>query len=69
MLRVKLVKDWKGNLKGSILVVDRNEAFGLIDSGKAVISKDMAEPDYKVTSLDEEQANGIPIIVRTNKRK
>ena len=69
MIRVKLLKSWKGNAVGSIVVIDRNEAFGLIDSGQAVISKDMTELDYKTKALDEEQANGKPTFIRTNKRK
>ena len=58
MIRIKLLKDYQSHRSGSILVVDNNEAFGLIDSGKAIVSKDMTATDYKSKTLDEEQANG-----------
>ena len=64
MLRVKLLKPTKYGSVGSVVVIDRNEAFGLIDSGQAIISKDLTAQDYKTKALDEEQANG-----KTNKRR
>lgn len=69
MLRVKLLADWKGNKADSILVVDNNEAFGLIDSGRAIVSKDMAYNDYKITKSDEEQADGKFTNLRTHNSK
>lgn len=65
MIRVKLLKDWQGNRKGSVVVIDRNEAFGLIDSGKAVISKDMTPDDYKQAG----DHNGSITKLRTNNRR
>lgn len=63
MIRIKLLKDWNGKPKGSILVIDRNEAFGLIDSGKAIISKDMNPDDYKQAG----DKNGITTQLRSNR--
>lgn len=46
-MRIKFIKDHKGNPKGSIKEVSPNEAFGLIDSGVAQVTKDMTSDDYK----------------------
>jgi len=69
MIRVKLLKPSKYGTVGSVVVIDRNEAFGLIDSGQAIVSKDMSEPDYKTKAFDEEQANGKPTKLRTHHSK
>jgi hypothetical protein len=61
-MRIKFIKPNKYHKAGDIADVSPNVAFGLIDSGIAIISKD-------ITSLDEEQANGKPIKLRTNKLK
>lgn len=50
MIRVKFIQDHKSYKKGDIESFSNNEAFGLVDSGKAVISKDMASQDYKTSS-------------------
>lgn len=63
MIRVKLLKPSKYGVVNSIVVIDNNEAFGLIDSGTAVVTKDMTVVDYKITS-NEEQVDG-----KTNKRR
>ncbi len=63
MIRIKLLKDYRGNRIGSILVVDNNEAFGLIDSGKAIVSKDMIPDDYKQAG---DKNNGRTTKLRTN---
>ncbi len=42
-----MLKDYKGRRKGDVVDVSRNEAFGLIDSGNAIITKDMIPDDYK----------------------
>lgn len=47
-MRVKIVKDNKYHKKGEIIEVSPNVAFGLIDSGIAVVSKDMTEADQQV---------------------
>lgn len=65
MLRVKILKDNKHGKKGQIVVIDKNEAFGLIDSGVAEITKDMTSDDYR-TSGDK---NGNPTQLRSNKSK
>lgn len=57
MIRIKLLKDTKHGKKGEVIWLDRNESFGLIDSGQAEVTKDMGESDYKTNTLDEEQAN------------
>lgn len=68
MIRVKILKDNKHGKAGEIVVIDRNEGFGLIDSGQAILSKDMTSQDYKSKALDEEQANGKPQM-RTVRKK
>lgn len=65
MLRVKILKDNKHGKKGQIVVIDKNEAFGLIDSGVAEITKDMTSDDYR-TSGDK---NGNPTQLRPDKSK
>lgn len=47
MLRVKILKSNKHGKIGEIITLDRNEAFGLIDSGQAEVTKDMTPDDYK----------------------
>lgn len=47
MQRIKFLKSYKQYKTGQIEVIDNNEAFGLIDSGIAIISKDMTPDDYK----------------------
>lgn len=67
-MRVKFLKAHKGHLKGSTYDASPNEAFGLIDSGVAILTKDIIESDITIKS-DEEQADGKPTFVRTNKSK
>jgi len=45
MIRVKILKDYKKYEKGSIELLTPNEAFGLIDKGVAIISKDITSSD------------------------
>lgn len=54
-MRIKIVKKHRQYKQGDIVEVSKNEAFGLLDSGVGVLSKDMVQDDYK--TLDEEQAN------------
>lgn len=61
-MRVKLLKDHKGTKAGEVLEVSKNEAFGLIDSGKAKISKDMVASDYKTKGVKK---NGRTPTIRT----
>lgn len=68
MQRVKIVKPIKGFTVGSVVVIDNNEAFGLIDSGSAILTKDIVATDVKIKSLDEEQANGKPTKLRTHNK-
>lgn len=67
-MRVKFLKDHKEHHKGSTLEVSPNEGFGLIDSGVAIVSKDIVEQDYKTKALDEEQANGNTTQLRINNK-
>lgn len=47
-MRIKITKDHKQYKKGEIVDVSKNEAFGLIDSGVGIVSKDMTVTDYRV---------------------
>lgn len=51
MLRVKIVKAHKNYRVGDIVSVTRNEAHGLIDSGFAIMSKDMTAVDYRTNKV------------------
>lgn len=46
-MRIRIIKTTPQFKKGEIVEVSRNVAFGLIDSGTGVISKDMTPDDYK----------------------
>ena len=46
MQRIKIIKPTKRYKVGDIVELDNNEAFGLLDSGVAIISKDMTPHDY-----------------------
>lgn len=39
MIRVRLLQAWKNHKAGDSVEVSRNEAFGLIDSGRAIKDK------------------------------
>lgn len=45
-MRVKIIKANKKYRVGETVEVSPNEAHGLIDSGLAIVSKDMVETDY-----------------------
>lgn len=68
-MRIRIVKNQGSYKKSDIVDVSPNVAFGLIDSGVGVISKDIVETDYKIKALDEEQANGKSTKLRTNKSR
>lgn len=51
MVRVKIIKGHKKYSVGETVEVTRNEAHGLIDSGIAMLSKDMTAGDYTIDSL------------------
>lgn len=68
-MRVKFIKDFGTNKKDDIVQVSPNVGFGLIDSGTAIITKDMTEKDYKITKSDEVQADGKSTILRSHKLK
>lgn len=53
MRRVKLLKDCKQGKAKEVVVLDNNEAHGLIDAGVAEITKDMTQSDYKTSNLDD----------------
>lgn len=48
MIRVKIVKPHPKYKVGDTLEVSNNEAFGLIDGGVAIKSKDMTAVDYTI---------------------
>lgn len=58
MTRVKIVKPHKQYKVGEIVYVSPNEAFGLIDSGVGIKTKDMTAMDYKVGSYNVRKKNG-----------
>ena len=63
-MRIKIVKSSRQYKAGETVEVSKNVAFGLIDSGVGVISKDVTPDDYKQAGVK----NGKSTIVRTNKR-
>lgn len=65
MVRVKLLKSCKHGKSGETIILDNNEAFGLIDSGFAEITRDITSVDIK-TKSDEVQADGKSTKLRTN---
>lgn len=51
MIRVKFIKNYKQYNKGDVESLSPNEAFGVIDAGFAMVSKDMTESDYTVAQI------------------
>jgi len=47
IMRIKIIKPTKKYYKGEIVEVSKNVAFGLIDSGVGIISKDMTSYEVK----------------------
>jgi hypothetical protein len=46
-MRLKIIKKTYHYSVGQIVDVSKNEGFGLLDTGSAIISKDMTPDDYK----------------------
>ncbi len=46
-MRIRIIKNHKKFKKGEIVEVSNNVAFGLLDAGAGVISKDMTGADMK----------------------
>lgn len=67
-MRIKILKDTKYHKKGEVVEVTPNVAFGLIDSGVAIATKDMTSRDYKITKSDEEQADGKHTLLRSHNK-
>lgn len=67
-MRVKLIKDYKDKSEGTILEVSPNEGFGLIDSGYAILTKDITKKDIQTKALDEGQANGNTTKLRSHNK-
>lgn len=65
MQRIKITRNYKSYKAGDVLVLDNNVAFGLIDSGIAVITKDIVPDDYKQAG----DKNGKFTKLRSNKFK
>ncbi|CAB4151760.1 hypothetical protein UFOVP585_35 [uncultured Caudovirales phage] len=62
-MRIKLLADYKEHKADDTIEVSKNEAFGLIDSGKAMISKDMVRSDIKTKEIKR----GNTSTIRTHK--
>lgn len=60
-----MLKDFKEKRKNQVCEVSPNEAFGLIDSGYASVTKDMTSDDYQ----QAENKNGSTTQLRSNKPK
>lgn len=60
MRRIKLLADWQGHKNGEVIFVTPNEAHGLIDSGRAKLTKDMTSADIKIKEVG---SNGYKIRV------
>lgn len=52
MIRVKFIRNHKDYRKGQTIALSPNEAFGLIDKGYAMVSKDLVAEDYVQAKLD-----------------
>lgn len=63
-MRVRILKTAKGYRKGDTAEVSRNVAFGLIDSGIAQLTKDIAPDDYKQAG----ELNGSTSIIRSDNK-
>lgn len=50
-MRVKILKDTFHYKKGEIVEVSKNEAFGLIDSGSGILTKEMTVNDYQTDNI------------------
>lgn len=59
MQRVKFIRSYKQYRQGDIESLSNNEAFGLIDSGYAIISKDMTAQDYQSKPKRTKKIKGI----------
>jgi hypothetical protein len=62
-MRIRIVQNHKQHKEGDIVDVSPNEAFGLIDSGIAIVSKDIVSVDTKKGGID-----GRSTKLRTNHR-
>jgi hypothetical protein len=51
MIRVKFLRNHKEHKEGDTVFLSPNEAFGLIDSGVAIVSKDMVANDYHIAQV------------------
>lgn len=63
-MRVKIIRNHKNHVKGQIEEVSPNVGFGLIDSGVAIVSKDIAEPETKTKGVGD----GRTAKLRTHRR-
>lgn len=58
MIRVRVIKANKKYKIGDTITLSPNEAFGLLDSGVAVISKDMTAVDYVTKEVKQVKKRG-----------
>ncbi len=56
MTRVKITKDYDMYRAGQVVDVTPNEAHGLIDRGKAMLSKDMAPKEVTTKVVEKKTA-------------
>jgi len=59
MIRVRFIKNYKDFKKGDIETLSPNEAFGVIDAGFAVVSKEMTTVDYQEAQDEVKQTKVI----------
>ena len=64
-MRIRITKDQGSYKKGDIVEVSKNVAFGLIDSGVGVISKDITSDDLN----KQEKSHGKSTFVRSHLSK
>jgi len=55
--RVKIIKDCEYKA-GEVVVIDNNDAHRPIDTGYAILSKDMVAREYKTKKLTRKALNG-----------
>lgn len=67
-MRIRIIKSNKRYNKGETVDVSKNVAFGLIDSGFGMISKDIVQDDLKVKEDDGRPTDLRPVYSPGRKR-
>lgn len=65
MIRVKIIKPNPNYQIGTTVELSRNEAFGLLDGGVAVLAKDMVATDYKIRKKRKQMATLVSYALTT----